>query len=69
MYERLVKKMARSLVLRSLLPIVDDAGQLSQDRCELQFSVKELVRRMEQPNTKNMQAGKPEMLGRVQQTS
>ena len=51
---------------------------LSQDRCELQFAVKELARRMQQPNTKNMQAlkrlvrflkGKPEMLGRVQRTS
>ena len=29
---------------------------LSQDRCELQFAVKELARRMQQPNTKNMQA-------------
>ena len=31
------------------------ASYLSQDRCELQFAVKELARRM-QPNTKNMQA-------------
>ena len=54
------------------------ASYLSQDRCELQVAVKELARRMQQPNTKNVQAlkrlvrfleGKPEMLGRVQQTS
>ena len=32
------------------------ASCLSQDRCELQFAVKELARRMQQPNTKNMQA-------------
>ena len=32
------------------------ASYLSQDRCELQFAVKEL--RMQQPNTKNMQAHK-----------
>ena len=32
------------------------ASYLSQDRCELQFAVKELARRMQQPNTKNMQA-------------
>ena len=32
------------------------ACYLSQDRCELQFAVKELARRMQQPNTKNMQA-------------
>ena len=31
------------------------ASCLSQDRCELQFAVKELARRMQQPNT-NMQA-------------
>ena len=31
------------------------ARYLSQDRCELQFAVKELARRMQQPNTKNMQ--------------
>ena len=31
------------------------ASYLSQDRCELQFAVKELARRMQQPNTKNMQ--------------
>ena len=37
----------------SLLPIVDDAGQVSLSRCELQFAVKE--RRMQQPNTKNIQ--------------
>ena len=47
---------------------------LSQDRCELQFAVKELARRMQQPNTKNMQAlkrlgGKSEMFGRLQQTA
>ena len=41
----------------SLLPIVDDAARyLTQDRCELQFAVKELARRMQQPNTKNVQA-------------
>ena len=34
------------------------ASYLSQDRCELQFAVKELARRMQQPNTKNMQAPK-----------
>ena len=34
------------------------ASYLSQDRCELQFAVKELARRMQQPNTKNMQAHK-----------
>ena len=28
------------------------ASYLSQDRCELQFAVKELARRMQQPNTK-----------------
>ena len=32
------------------------ASDLSQDRCDLQFAVKELARRMQQPNTKNMQA-------------
>ena len=32
------------------------ASYLSPDRCELQFAVKELARRMEQPNAKNMQA-------------
>ena len=32
------------------------ASYFSQDRCELQFAVKELARRMQQPNTKNMQA-------------
>ena len=32
------------------------ARYLSQDRCELQFAVKELARRMQQPNTENMQA-------------
>ena len=32
------------------------ASYLSQDRCELQFTVKELARRMQQPNTKKMQA-------------
>ena len=32
------------------------ASYLSQDRCELQFAVKELVRRMQQPHAKNMQA-------------
>ena len=32
------------------------ASYLSQDRCELQFAVKELARRMQQANTKNMQA-------------
>ena len=32
------------------------ASYLSQDRCELQFAVKELARRMQQPNAKNMQA-------------
>ena len=31
---------------------------LSQDRRELQFAVKEFARRMQQPNTKNMQAFK-----------
>ena len=54
------------------------ASYLSQDRCELQFAVKEFARRMQQPNTKNMQdpqtsgailEGKSEMLGRAQQTS
>ena len=34
------------------------ASYLSQDRCELQFAVKGLARRMQQPNTKNMQAHK-----------
>ena len=34
------------------------ASHLSQDRFELQFAVKGLVRRMQQPNTKNMQAPK-----------
>ena len=51
------------------------ASYLSRDRCELQFAVKELARRMQQPNTKNMQAlkrfgaipeGKSEVLGRLQ---
>ena len=32
------------------------ASFLSQDRCELQFAVKELAMRMQQLNTKNMQA-------------
>ena len=32
------------------------AKYLSQDRCELQFAVKELARRMQQPSAKNMQA-------------
>ena len=32
------------------------ASCLRQDRCELQFAVKELARRMQQPTTKNMQA-------------
>ena len=32
------------------------ASYLSQDRCELQFAVKELARRMQIPNAKNMQA-------------
>ena len=32
------------------------ASYLSQDRCELQFAVRELARRMQQPNAKNMQA-------------
>ena len=31
------------------------ASYLSQDRCEMQFAVKELARRMQQSNTKNMQ--------------
>ena len=31
------------------------ASYLSHDRCELQFAVKELARRMQQPNTWNMQ--------------
>ena len=31
-------------------------SHLSQDKLELQFAVKKLVRRMQQPNTKNMQA-------------
>ena len=32
------------------------ASYLSHDRCELQFEVQELVRRMQQPNAKNLQA-------------
>ena len=32
------------------------ASFLSQDRCELQFAVKEPARQMQQPNTKNLQA-------------
>ena len=32
------------------------ASYLSQDRCELQFAVKELARRMQQPNAKIMRA-------------
>ena len=32
------------------------ASYLIQDRCELQFAVKELARRMQQPSAKNMQA-------------
>ena len=32
------------------------ASYLSQDKCEVQFAVKELARRMQQPNTKNMHA-------------
>ena len=49
-----MKKMCRG---SSLLSIVDDAGRyLSEDRCELQFAVMELARRMQQPNTKNTQA-------------
>ena len=38
------------------------ASYLSEDRCELQFAVEELARRMQQPNTKNMKA--LERLGR-----
>ena len=34
------------------------AGFLGQDRCELQFAVKELAGRMQQPNTKNFEAPK-----------
>ena len=34
------------------------ASCLSQDRCELQFAVKELARWVQQPNTKNIQARK-----------
>ena len=34
------------------------ASYLRQDRCELQFAVKELARRMQQPNATNMQAPK-----------
>ena len=34
------------------------ASHLSHDRCELQFAVKELARRMQQPNTKNVLAVK-----------
>ena len=48
------------------------ASYLSQDRCDLQFAVKEFARRMQQPNTKNMQALKRlvrEMPGRPQQTA
>ena len=32
------------------------ASDLSQDRCELRFAVKELARRMQLPDAKNMQA-------------
>ena len=32
------------------------ASYFFQDRCELQFAVKEFARRMQQPNTKNMEA-------------
>ena len=32
------------------------ASYLSQDRSELQFAVKKLARRMQHPNSKNMQA-------------
>ena len=32
------------------------ASYFSQDRCELQFAAKELARRKQQPNAKNMQA-------------
>ena len=32
------------------------ASYLSQDRCDLQFALKKLPRRMQQPNTKNVQA-------------
>ena len=34
--------------------LATDCGR--QERCELRFSVKELARRMQQPNTKHMQA-------------
>ena len=34
----------------------DLASYLSQDRCELQFAVKELARRMQQLSAKNMQS-------------
>ena len=51
------------------------ASYLSQDRCELQFAVKELSRRMQaehqehaSPQTSAIPEGKSEMLGRVQQT-
>ena len=52
------------------------ASYLSQDRCELQFAVKELARRMQQPNTHAstetsgaILEGKSEMPGRLQQTA
>ena len=34
--------------------LATDRGR--QERCEVQFAVKDLARRMQQPNTKNMQA-------------
>ena len=52
------------------------ASDLSQDRCELRFAVKELARRMQLPSAKNMQALerlvrilKSEVLGRLWSTS
>ena len=45
------------------------ASYPSQHRCELQFAVKELARRMQQPNTKNMQALERLVRFRVQQAS
>ena len=53
----LVSQMARSLMQR--IELATDRGRcgpaICQDRCELQFTVKELARRMQQPNTKSMQ--------------
>ena len=66
--ERLMKSKKGAKDRACYRPWTMRASYLSQDRCELQFAVKELAKRMQQPNTKNMQALK-RLVGHVQQTS